>query len=158
MLIRDITPADLRAIHAINEVGAPGVHPEPPEMLAAITRECCIALVVEVEGTVAAFCQVLPPGANYSSVNYAWFSARYGDFIYLDRVAVAAEHQGRGIGSRLYEEVERRTGAKWFTLEVNLRPRNEGSLRFHARKGFVEVGQQDTDYGALVSLMAKPLR
>jgi hypothetical protein len=33
-----------------------------------------------------------------------------------------------------------------------------GSLRFHARKGFVEVGQQETDYGALVSLMAKRLR
>ncbi len=158
MLIRDITPADLGAIHAINEAGAPGVHPEPPETLAAITRESCIALVVEVEGTVAAFCQVLPPRAKYRSVNYAWFSARYGDFIYLDRVAVAAEHRGRGIGSRLYEEVERRTGAAWFALEVNLRPRNEGSLRFHARKGFVEVGQQETDYGVLVSLMAKPLR
>ncbi len=155
MLIRDIIPADLSAIHAINEAGAPGVHPEPPETLAAITRECCVALVVEVEGTVVAFCQVLPPGANYRSVNYAWFSAHYDDFVYLDRVAVAADHRGRGIGGRLYEEVERRTRAPWFTLEVNLRPRNDGSLRFHARKGFVEVGQQYTDYGALVSLMAK---
>ncbi len=158
MLIRDITPADLGAIHAINEAGAPGVHPEPPEALAAITRECCIALVVEIERSVAAFCLVLPPGASYRSVNYAWFSARYDDFIYLDRVAVAAAHRDRGLGSRLYEEVERRTRASLFTLEVNLRPRNEGSLRFHARKGFVEVGQQETNYGDLVSLMAKPLR
>ncbi len=106
----------------------------------------------------AAFCQVLPPRAGYQSMNYQWFSERYDDFIYLDRVAVAADHRGRGIGSRLYEEVERRTRAIWFTLEVNLRPRNDGSLRFHARKGFVEVGQQETDYGALVSLMAKRLR
>jgi hypothetical protein len=158
VLIRDITPADLSAIHAINEAGAPGVHPEPPDTLAAITRESCIALAADVEGTLVAFCQVLPRGASYRSVNYAWFSARYDDFIYLDRIAVAADHRGRGIGSRLYEEVERRTRAAWFTLEVNLRPRNEGSLRFHARRGFVEVGQQDTDYGALVSLMAKRLR
>jgi predicted GNAT superfamily acetyltransferase len=92
------------------------------------------------------------------SMNYRWFSVRYDDFVYLDRVAVAADHRGCGIGSRLYEEVERRTRAVWFTLEVNLRPRNDGSLRFHARKGFVEVGQQETDYGALVSLMAKRLR
>jgi len=158
VIIRDITPADLGAIHAINEAGAPGVHPEPPEQLATITRESCIALAVEVDGAVAAFCQVLPPGANYQSVNYAWFSRQYDDFIYLDRVAVAAEHRGRGIGGRLYEEVERRTSASWFTLEVNLRPRNDGSLRFHARRGFVEVGQQETEYGALVSLMAKRLR
>jgi uncharacterized protein len=156
--LRDITAADLRAIHAINEAGSPGVHSESPEQLAAITRESSIALVVEIAGLVAGFCQVLPPGANYDSANYAWFSARYDDFVYLDRVAVAVEYRGRGVGSRLYEEVERRTHAAWFTLEVNLRPRNDGSLRFHERKGFVEVGQQETDYGALVSLMAKRLR
>jgi len=156
--IRDIEAADLDAIHAINEAGTPGVHSEPPAQLAAITRQSCIALVAEIDGAVAGFCQVLAPGAGYQSLNYAWFSARYEDFVYLDRVAVAAEHRGRGIGSRLYEEVERRAGAPWFTLEVNLRPRNDGSLRFHARRGFVEVGQQETDYGALVSLMAKKLR
>jgi len=158
MLIRDMAPADLSAIHAINEAGTPGVHGASPEQLAAITRESSIAIVAEVDGVVAGFCQVLPPGADYRSVNYRWFSARYDDFVYLDRVAVAAEHRGLGIGGRLYEEVERRTRATWFTLEVNLRPRNDGSLRFHARRGFVEVGQQKTDYGTVVSLMAKQLR
>ncbi|MGH7439009.1 MAG: GNAT family N-acetyltransferase [Polyangiaceae bacterium] len=113
--------------------GTPGVHSESPAQLAAITRESCIAIVAEIGGVVAGFCQVLPPGATYESVNYQWFSARYDDFIYLDRVAVGVEHRGRGIGSRLYEEVERRTRAAWFTPEVNLRPRNDGSLRFHAR-------------------------
>ena len=157
LLIRDITAADLSAIHAINEDSMPGVHTASPEQLAAITRESCLALVAEIDGHVAGFCQALSPGARYRSVNYAWFSARYEDFIYLDRVAVALDFRGRGIGSQLYAEVERRTRAHWFTLEVNLRPRNEGSLRFHARRGFVEVGQQETDYGTLVSLMAKRL-
>jgi predicted GNAT superfamily acetyltransferase len=45
-----------------------------------------------------------------------------------------------------------------FTLEVNLEPRNDGSLRFHDRLGFVEVGQQVSGSGKLVSLMAKTLR
>ena len=158
MLIRDIGAADLGAIHFINESGTPGVASESPAQLAAITRESCIALVAEIDGAVAGFCQVLPPGADYKSVNYAWFATHYDDFIYLDRVAIAIELRGRGIGSRLYEEVERRARAPWFTLEVNLRPRNDGSLRFHDRTGFVEVGQQETDYGALVRLMAKRLR
>ncbi|NNE11269.1 MAG: GNAT family N-acetyltransferase, partial [Ilumatobacter sp.] len=62
-----------------------------------------------------------------------------------------------------YAEVERlarelRPAAASFTLEVNLRPRNETSLAFHDRLGFVEVGQRETDYGALVSMMVKPLR
>jgi predicted GNAT superfamily acetyltransferase len=156
--IRDITDADLSAIHAINEAGTPGVHSESPAQLAAITHESCIAIVAEIGGVVAGFCQVLPPGATYQSMNYRWFSARYDDFVYLDRVAVGVEHRSRGIGSRLYEEVERRTRAAWFTLEVNLRPRNDGSLRFHARHGFVELGQQEPACDALVSLMAKRLR
>jgi predicted GNAT superfamily acetyltransferase len=158
VIIRDIMPSDLSAVHAINEAGAPGVHSESPEHLAAITGESSIAIVAEVDGVVAGFCQVVPPGARYASVNYTWFCAHYEDFVYLDRVAVAADHRNRGIGSRLYEEVERRTRAEWLLLEVNLRPRNDGSLRFHARKGFLEVGQQETDYGALVSLLAKRLR
>jgi predicted GNAT superfamily acetyltransferase len=73
VLIRDITAADLGVIHAINEAGTPGVHSEPPERLVAITRESCIALAAVVDGVVAGFCQVLPPGADYGSVNYRWF-------------------------------------------------------------------------------------
>lgn len=157
MLIRDIREEDLAAIHSINEAGTPGVASESAAALASITRMCCIALVAESEGEVVGFCQVLPPGTAYDSVNYGWFSSRYDDFVYLDRVAVAPSHRNRGIGGRLYDEVERRAKAAWFLLEVNLRPRNDGSLRFHARRGFEEVGQQETDYGALVSLMAKRL-
>ena len=79
------------------------------------------------------------------------------DFLFACATIGPSEFQGRGLGRALYEEIERRADAAWFTLEVNLRPRNEGSLRFHERLGFVEVGQQETDYGCLVSLMAKPL-
>jgi predicted GNAT superfamily acetyltransferase len=89
LLVRDILPTDLDAIHAINEAGSPGVYRESLARLAAITREACIALVAEIDGVVAGFCQVLPPGADYGSLNYAWFSSRYDDFVYLDRVAVA---------------------------------------------------------------------
>jgi predicted GNAT superfamily acetyltransferase len=158
VLIRDLETGDLAAVHAINEASGPGVYAASPEKLAAITRESCIALVAEIDGAVAGFCQVLPPGASYPSVNYRWFSACYDDFIYLDRVAVAPKHRGGGIGGRLYAEVERRTSAAWFTLEVNVRPPNEGSMRFHARRGFMEVGQQDTDSGTRVSLLVKRLR
>src|SRR5207253_77097 len=134
-IIRDITEEDLGAVHDINEASTPGVHTVSLGQLAEIRGESSIALAAEVDGTVAAFCLVLPPGAAYASTNYKWFSERYEDFSYLDRVAVAVEHRGNGIGSLLYAEVERRTRAEWFTLEVNLRPRNDGSLRFHARHG-----------------------
>ncbi len=122
-----------------------------------LVGQCSIALAAEVGGELAGFCLVLAPGADYGSVNYRWFAARYDDFAYLDRVAVDERHRDRGIGTALYAEVERRTTARWFLLEVNLRPRNDGSLRFHQRLGFVEVGQQETPYGARVSMLAKDL-
>lgn len=35
--------------------------------------------------------------------------------------------------------------------------RNDASLAFLPQLGFAEIGQQETGYGALVSLMRKPL-
>ena len=162
MLLRDYRPADLETIHRINQGEVPAVGTETIEDLGDIADQSTIALVAEVDDQVAGFCLVLAPGADYDSLNYLWFSERYDDFVYLDRVAFPVAFQGRGLGRAMYAEVERlaaerQPNATDFTLEVNLRPRNDRSLAFHSRLGFREVGQQETDYGALVSLMAKPL-
>lgn len=163
--LRSYHSDDLAAVHAINEAAYPAVGTETLDDLGHIAGASMIALVADdpATETIAGFCFVLAPGADYDSMNYAWFSNHYADFIYLDRVAIDAAFQRRGLGQRMYAEVERLAGelapgATHFTLEVNLRPRNDQSLAFHHGLGFVEVGQQETDYGTLVSLMAKPLR
>lgn len=162
MLIRDYRPSDLEAVHTINEAEVPAVGSVTPDQLAHIAAESSVALVAEIDGTVAGFCLVLAPGADYGSTNYAWFAERYDEFVYLDRVAISPSFQRRGLGRALYAEVERVVperypAARDFLLEVNLRPRNDQSLAFHAGLGFVEVGQRDTDYGVTVSMLAKPL-
>jgi predicted GNAT superfamily acetyltransferase len=43
------------------------------------------------------------------------------------------------------------------TCEVNLNPPNHGSIRFHQRIGFSEVGQQESKPGLTVSMLAKKL-
>jgi predicted GNAT superfamily acetyltransferase len=163
MLLRPYVPDDLASVHSINEGEVPAVGSATPEALTHIAGQSVIALVAELDDEIAGFCLVLAPGADYNSVNYRWFSDRYDDFVYLDRVAIAPAFQRRGVGRAMYAEVERlareqHPTATHFTLEVNLRPRNDRSLAFHAALGFVEVGQQETDYGALVSMMAKELR
>ena len=162
--MREYTFDDLPAVHAINEAEVPAVGAETLDDLGHIGVQSEIALVAVdgVSGEIGGFCMVLVPGADYHSGNYRWFSERYDDFVYLDRVAIAPAFQRRGIGRALYAEVERlarerRPAATDFTLEVNLRPRNDRSLAFHAKLGFTEVGRRDTDYGARVSLMAKTL-
>lgn len=162
MTLRDYRPEDLAAVHALNQAAVPAVGTETLAALGAIAAQSTIALVAEEGGVIAGFCLVLAPGEDYRSMNYRWFCARYGDFVYLDRVAIAPAFQRRGLGRLMYAEVERlarprRPGATHFTLEVNLRPRNAASLAFHAALGFVEVGQQETDHDTFVSLMARPL-
>lgn len=164
MSFRTVRADDLPTIHAINQAEVPAVGSETADSITHIVDQSIIALAAEADGagTAVGFCLVLGPGADYGSMNYRWFSDRFDDFIYLDRVAIAPSHQARGIGGAMYAEVERltrdvRPTATHFTLEVNLRPRNDGSLRFHRRLGFAEVGQLAGDDGKLVSLMAKPL-
>ena len=162
MLLRPYRSEDLDVVHRINQGEVPAVGTETIDDLHDIAQQSTIALVAQVDDEIAGFCLVLAPGAEYDSMNYRWFSERYDDFVYLDRIAIPAPFQGRGIGRAMYGEVAKqaavlRPGATDFTLEVNLRPRNDQSLAFHARLGFAEVGQRETDYGTLVSLMSKPL-
>ncbi len=160
-LIRPIEPGDLDHILAINEANTPEVGSVDAERMGFIVDESPIALVVEVGDAVAGFCLVLGSNSSYDSVNYRWFTERYDDFMYLDRVAVAAHHRGQGLGTLLYAEVDRSMAelgdVALLALEVNLDPPNDGSLRFHERLGFVEVGQQDTPYGIRVSMQVRPV-
>jgi len=157
IVIRDMTINDLDVVYAINEENVTAVGQETLDDLRAIFDVCSVNLVAEIDGRVRGFCMVMPPGVDYGSPNYLYFCERHEDFVYLDRVAITADSQGRGIGPMLYREVERRTTAPWFALEVNVKPPNEGSMRFHVREGFVEVDQLETRPGKIVSLMMKPL-
>ena len=162
MILRAYVPEDLSAIHEINQAAVPAVGSETLDDLGRIADSSVITVVADVDGEVGGFALVLAPGVDYGSLNYRWFSERYTDFVYLDRVAISPTFARRGIGLSIYADVERLAAATCpaandFLLEVNLEPRNDESLAFHARLGFVEVGQQVTGKGTLVSLMAKPL-
>lgn len=82
--------------------------------------------------------------ALYDSPNFAWFKARYGRFVYVDRIAVAASARGRGIARRLYEQLIERAAADGYPVlcaEIYFDPPNPASDAFHAALGFEEVGR-----------------
>lgn len=158
--LRPYADSDLTALVAINDAAHPAVPITPAEEFAALVALSRLTLVVD-DGEPAGFVIALPPGRDYASENYAWFSARSSDFLYVDRIVLAARLQGQGVGPRLYaavQEVARADGATEVTCEVNVRPPNPGSLAFHARIGFTEVGRQSTKGGTVeVALLAKPV-
>lgn len=144
----------------MNEAAAPAVSNVSLEEIGQLAPLCCDFTVAVVGNQIAGFMMAMRAGQPYESVNYQWFAERYEKFVYVDRIAVSPEFKGRGIGRALYDNIETfaRQVAPVLTCEVNLMPRNEESLAFHAKLGFVEVGQQDTEGGKKrVSLLTKKL-
>ncbi|RYV49449.1 GNAT family N-acetyltransferase [Pengzhenrongella frigida] len=147
-LPRRITPADLPVLAALNDAAVPAVSPLGLAGLTALLPHCDTAVVLDDDaGTPVAFLLALVAGAEYASENYQWFEANRPGSLYVDRLAVAPRAHGRGLGRLLYEAVAARAetlGLTEITCEVNLEPPNPESMAFHARLGFVQVGEQST--------------
>ncbi|MFQ5556690.1 MAG: GNAT family N-acetyltransferase [Acidimicrobiales bacterium] len=163
---RPMSRSDLDAVLELNNAAVPAVNELTMADLEWFAEVAHTFLVVDRggggDGSVAGFLIGLDgPGLDYHSLNYRWFSERYDRFVYVDRIVVAESARGRGTGGSLYDAfaVEGRADGHHVMLaEVNLRPPNAGSLRFHRRHGFVRVGEQDTEGGAKrVTLLARDL-
>ena len=157
-------PASVQDFDAILLLNAESVHflsPLDRARLIDLDARAALHQVLESGGRVVAFILAFREGADYDSVNYRWFSARYERFLYVDRVAVSSGLQGGGLGRVLYESVfalARRTNVPVVTCEYDVDPPNPVSARFHARFGFSEVGRQPVAGGKKwVSLQAAPV-
>ncbi|MDO8364721.1 MAG: GNAT family N-acetyltransferase [Actinomycetota bacterium] len=159
--LRPFADHDVHPALALNNQNMPELNELDAPEVARLAGLAEAALVAEVQGRFAGFCWVIGPGQPYGSLNYGWFSRQYESFLYLDRIAVQPEFRRYGIGRAFYTDLVRRFTDAWpvLTCEVNVRPMNEPSVRFHHTIGFREVGRQDTDGGnKTVSLLALPLR
>ncbi len=148
-MIRDAVAADFDALLALNNSAAPNVNVLERGDLDRIAALACYLRVAEDAEGITGFVLCLPSGVDYWSENYRWFAARYDAFLYLDRVVVAERVRGQGVGAALYADMQTFAAARWprVTLEVNLRPPNPGSDRFHTRLGYRPVGVR-TDGGS----------
>lgn len=157
--IRDIGGADLVELLSMNNAAVPNVDAHELDTFTARTALSQVNLVAAQGESLLGFLLAARSGGDFPSENYRWFGPRYADFLYVDRIVVAEHARGRGIGESLYGALFERTaadGVARVACEVNLLPPNPGSLRFHHRLGFAEVGQQRTEGGTkLVSMLTR---
>jgi predicted GNAT superfamily acetyltransferase len=137
-MIRPLIVDDLDWVLALNNAHAQEVNALERGALAALVEVAERSLVVEGR---LAFSIALGEGAPTQGPNHAWFQARYGAFLYVDRIVVAPHARGRGLARQMYEELIRDGGARPLCCEVNLLPPNPASLAFHQRLGFQDCGE-----------------
>jgi predicted GNAT superfamily acetyltransferase len=177
--VRPVTSLDYSDLLALNDAAVPAVNRIDRAMLAHLHEQATVCLAAERLATpdaaaaahagrpagtgtdpaasvCAGFLLALDPSADYDSPNFTFFRSRYERFLYVDRIVVAEDLRSRGVGNRLYQALFRAAPDALITCEVNVRPANPGSLRFHQRLGFQVVAEQDTEGGnKRVALMAR---
>ncbi len=153
MILRKSETKDLARILELNEESVHFLSPMTMEKLERLRGQSEMLSVIEVDGIVEAFVLTIREGKDYDSVNYLWFSEHYDRFLYIDRVVVSVKMHGNGLGRKLYEAVfehARQIGVPYVTAEIDINPPNPGSLKFHEKFGFKEVGKQSVSDGKKV--------
>ncbi|WOJ92297.1 GNAT family N-acetyltransferase [Congregibacter variabilis] len=141
--IRDIAAHDFKQVIALNESEVLQTSPMDEDHLRSLVTLSSVHRVATVDEVVVAFLIAIASDAPYQNDNYRWFSERFSNFLYVDRVVVRADFSGRGVGGRLYADMfdlAQSQGIEVITCEYSIDPPNPASRAFHSRFGFAEVG------------------
>ncbi len=155
MEIRALQISDSSSIWEINEQGLPGTGKVSEQEILDLLNYSSLSIGLFDSNSLLGFVICLPPKTAYGSLNYLWFNERYDDFLYVDRIAVSTANRNQKIGSKLYQAVTD-TASKLgvpIAAEVNLRPPNPDSVRFHQRHGFTEIGQFEHGQKAVIMML-----
>ena len=157
MEIRNLAPANIEAIWAINEQGLPGTGRVSEQEISDLLQFSSLSVGVFDGNELLGFVICLPPRTRYGSLNYQWFNDHYNAFVYVDRIAVSTLQRNQGVGTKLYDAVVAysKEGKIPIAAEVNLNPPNPGSIRFHERFHFEQVGVLHHNEKSVTMLLRK---
>ena len=150
--IRPFVSADADRLVAINAAAVPATNLITRSELEELVASSLVCLVAELNGIPTGFLLCLGEGLGYESANYRWLSEHHDRFAYIDRICVDEAARGNRVGEKLYLALFQKLAGtdRPFVCEVNKRPPNPGSLRFHERLGFAQIGEEDHGEKAVI--------
>ncbi len=100
--------------------------------------------LVLLDGQAAGIIVVLSDSCGYDSDYYRWFTDRYKNFLYIDRVVIAAWARGQGVAKQIYQAVERIAEERDLAIvaDVHSEPPNVASLNLHLATGYEVIGTE----------------
>ena len=137
-----------------NNINKPQVGFLSESRLQLLIDQASYCKVAKFKGELAGFLLCLPENRDYDSPNYQWVSKRFKNFMYIDRISVFPKFQNEKIGSALYTDLIYYSSLEGYDnilCEVNIKPANLGSIRFHKRFDFKECGSQFIETGQVES-------
>lgn len=159
--IRPFMTKDEEAILRLNENSVSVLSPMNKERFGHLHSMARIIWVAEKNEVIVGFLMGFSDGKAYDSPNYRWFDARLKNFFYIDRIVVSQEARSIGIGQAFYAKVQqwaKENGLSWLAAEIDIKPPNQGSLKFHEKHNFLEIARQTTCNGRkTVSLQIKAI-
>jgi ribosomal-protein-alanine N-acetyltransferase len=141
LLLRPMVVADVDAVHALECSVFPHPWSRANFMDSLSSGYDAWVLADAIDGA--------PTGSLFGSP-LGYFLLMYAvDEAHLLDVAVAAGHQGTGVGRFLLERIAARARAKGMvTIFLEVRPSNERALQVYRRHGYVEIGRRKGYYPA----------
>ena len=141
----EITPlTDANLLLALNNAAVPDVGELSTHKARWLTDHCVLPGLATLDGQTAGMVVVLSDNCGYDSDFYRWFTDRYQNFFYIDRVVVTAWARGQGIAKQIYHSIEQAAREQGMAVvaDVYSQPPNTPSLNLHRSLGFQEVGTQ----------------
>jgi len=151
----DINDQDLKSIYDLNQANVPEVGSlEDASVLSELIRMSSFNLAIKLNNELVGYIICFKEGAKYQSLNYKFFKESIDEFLYVDRVAIKEGFRDQGLGTMIYDSVflEANKLNVPVLCEVNTRPANDPSLKFHAKMGFKECGTNNFSYNSVVYL------
>ena len=137
---------ELNVLYSLNQQNTPEVGGlESINDLSKLIKMSAINFYVLEGNKIIGFVICFRENSEYKSPNYKYFKNKEDKFLYIDRVVIKSHYRRMGLGTRAYKYLDE-TAAKDslpICCEVNSIPLNQISLNFHAKNGFIKVGERD---------------
>ena len=149
----------LDLIYALNQKNTPEVGSLTSEdHLKKLLSQSDILLCAFNQSSIIGFMVCMFEDSRYQSENYLFFSNQLSQFIYIDRIAIDPPFRQKGLGTKFYSELVRIRGDRSvICCEVNSKPYNEPSIRFHKKNEFEPCGEKEFEDGHSVIYFKKIL-
>ena len=143
---RSLPANTLKNLYLLNQENTPEVGSiKSFEFFVSLLLISSLNLLIKFKQQPIGFVICFRENLKYESLNYKYFDEIKQKFIYIDRVVIKSDHRRMGFGTRVYKYIDEVAAKESLPIccEVNSIPLNQISLNFHAKNGFIKVGERD---------------